>query len=152
MLTIREANQFDTLSVLGLAFSYREEATTWDTFSIDYAHLSCYINAATLAENQVIHLLCDDGRVIGGMWSCVLPQVWTPDIIGSDLFLYIIPEGRSFKGARMLVKAAEEWASSKGAKGMKVGANSNINENRAAKALYRKLKYEDTGTTFFKSF
>lgn len=152
MLTIREANQFDTLKILGMAYSYREEEDTWGSFDIDYAHLSFYIAAAITSDHQRISLLCNDGCVIGGMWSCVTPQVWTPDLIGSDLFLYIYPTSRTFKGARMLVKDAEGWATSKGAKGLKVGANSGINNNKNATALYRRLKYQDVGLTFFKDF
>lgn len=151
-MLIRVAKDLDVLDLIRLGKAYYEnEAHNWQGMTINYPHLSNHMRNAVGDTEQLLMVAEEDGKIVGGIWMCVNDHVWTTDLIARDLFLFVLPEHRSFKLARSLILHMEMWAATKNVKKILVGAMSGINDNRAAIAVYKRMGYAHQGTSLCKT-
>lgn len=150
MRTIRHAEAGDILPLLQLAEAYYSEATEWDWFELDGDVLYQNMVAAIAVPDHCLLVAYENGKLVGGIWGALLPQVMTRATLARDLFLYVYPEHRDYWTANALVDAFESWARDNGCAAVAVGANSNIRDNRGARTLYRRRGYKGLGEDFIK--
>jgi len=151
MPKIRIATELDLFWLVQLAKTYVEEADRWGNLTFDPERAVKYAALAIEDKDQQIFIAVEEGEIVGFIWVTIMGQVWTADPIARDLFLYVHPEHRNASVAIGLVVAFEKWAEACGAKAIHVGANSGINEDKAASGLYRHLGYEPGGANFYKT-
>ncbi len=86
-------------------------------------------------------------EVIGfGLGACG-PNWFGPDMLASDLAIYIDPEHRGGSAGPRLMQAFTDWANSTGAKLVMVGVSAGINPERTGR-LYERLGYGDPYTIY----
>lgn len=82
-----------------------------------------------------------DGEIVGLFMAMVHPQWFTPCLEMSELMFWVRKDQRRTSLARDLLKVAEEWAVSRGAKKLLIAAGSGYETERVVK-FYQRYGYE----------
>lgn len=149
-LRVRAAIDLDIIPLMTLAKDYQEEASRWSTFSFDPDRIATLAAFAIPDPTQQIFIAYKGNEVHGFMWVAIDSPVWSKDIMGYDLFLYVPKKHRNLFTAKALVGAFEKWAKACGAKAVHTGTNSGIFNDNPAEALYSHLGYVKGGANFYK--
>lgn len=149
-LKVRAAIDLDILPLLTLAGEYQAEASRWSVFSFDPDRAVALAAIAVMDPMQQIFIAYKGSEVHGFIWVALDSPVWSKDIVGYDLFLYVPKKHRNLFTAKALVGAFEKWAKACGAKAVHTGTNSGIFNDNPAEALYKHLGYSQGGSNFYK--
>lgn len=149
-MIVRAALVLDINRCLDLAAEYAEEAKDYSSLNYDEIRTATSMAAAIKDPDQMIFLAIKDNILVGLMWGVCTCPVWSFDKMATDMFLYVSKGHRDLFTATSLVKAYEDWAHANGAVVILTGASSGIDDNRAAKALYRHLGFREGGQNFYK--
>ncbi len=91
-----------------------------------------------------------DGRLVGVYIGMATPVFFSPDIVATDVIMYVLPEERRGSVGRQLVEAFEAWARSKGAVQIRPGVSIGGNIEAPAR-LYHACGYQTSGYAFLKN-
>ncbi len=143
----------DVEGLLEFAKEYAEEAENFKEFYYDEDWLRYHLTAAIASPNDFILIQRFDNldkEILGVYWGRVSSQLFSPDLMGFDCFVYVDKYYREFGIGAILVSEAENEFKSRGCKMVMAGCNSGINENINAAALYRNNGYNLLGHNFYK--
>ncbi len=150
--TVR-ATEADISSLLDFAQDYASEAENFKEFYYDEDWLRFHLENAIKSDNDFIIILRFkdyEQEIVGAYWGRVSPQLFSPDLMGFDCFVYVSQYYREFGLGAMLVTEAENEFIKRECKMVMAGCNSGINENENAVALYRNHGYDLLGHNFYK--
>lgn len=146
---IREATDFDALSILSLAELYMEEAGTYAGLTYSPELTVGNVMLANRDPNQLFLLSVNSkGEAVGLLWALCLAAIpWSPDKIALDQIVYVKPEYRGTKHALGLIRYYEKWAEEVGAAELRLSIASGVHEEKTGK-LYSKLGYSHLGSQY----
>lgn len=99
--------------------------------------------------NGVVFVSRRDGQIVGACAGIVSPNWFGDDLIGMEYSFFVEPGARNDMRGTTLVLAFVRWCQRRGAKQVRMGITTGINEPDTAK-LYRSLGLSDGGVLFTK--
>ena len=138
------------LQIALMLSAYMKEAPTKFGASFDLEWAISKIKEAMEAPNQFIIVDYKVHHLVGVYWGAVGQMVHSPQLIGSDVGVYVKPCARGTGRGRVLITLAEKLYAQLGAIVVTAGTNSGIHHNEPAKHLYSALGYSEMGSTFFR--
>ena len=107
-MIIRYAEREDLPTIYKLSWAGARELKEVAPERVDPDLLLKWVHKAYSQAPQV--LLEKDGEIIGFWGLCTIRAEWSYDLMLADYMFYILPEHRSFKATRLLVKAVKAVA------------------------------------------
>lgn len=95
----------------------------------------------------VVFVVRRDGAIVGGIAGAVTEHWFSDEKLGYEYSFFIEPSARHGITASKLVVAFATWCRMKGAKQVRMGITTGINEQGTA-GLYRLLGFKDAGALF----
>lgn len=137
-LEIRPAREADFERLLLLAAMMVSESPRYSrhAFSIDKARNLF----AVLMQRGGLFCAVKDGAIIGFFAGIVAEHFLSPDLVASDIGIFITPDERGGSAFVRLVKAFEEWAVSQGAREISLGVSTQVHTEQTVR-MYERLGY-----------
>lgn len=95
----------------------------------------------------VVFVVRKDGRIVGGIAGAVTAHWFSDELLGFEYSFFIEPDSRHGVTAVRLVNAFTGWCRLRGAKQVRMGITTGINEQGTA-GLYRLIGFKDAGSLF----
>ena len=109
-----------------------------------------FLEAIIAYERGVVILAEDRGRLLGLYIGMCTPVFFSPDMVATDVLMYVLPDERRGQVGRKLVDAFEAWAREQGARQIRPGVSIGGNIEAPAK-LYHAAGYQTSGYNFVKT-
>lgn len=87
------------------------------------------------SEHGAVILAEADGEVVGFVLALVSKSFFGPDLVASELAVYVTPEYRGTRAGVKLVRAYVAWAKSRGAKRINSGNSAGMDDQKYLKLL-----------------
>lgn len=94
-----------------------------------------------------VFVIRKEGRIVGGLAGAVAPHWFSDELLGYEYSFFIEPDSRHGITAVKLVTAFTTWCKLRGAKQIRMGITTGINEQGTA-GLYRMIGFKDAGSLF----
>ncbi len=94
-----------------------------------------------------VFIVRKDGAIVGGIAGSVTPHWFSDELLGFEYSFFIEPGSRHGITASRLIAAFTGWCRLRGAKQVRMGITTGINEQRTA-GLYRMIGFQDAGSLF----
>jgi len=107
-MSTRHAEQKDIAEIYRLSWAGYKELKDIAPEKVDADLLLQWIYKAYAQAPQI--LLEKDGKIVGFWGLCTIKAAWSHDILLADYMFYILPEHRSIRATRQLVKAVKDVA------------------------------------------
>lgn len=88
-----------------------------------------------------------DGAIVGGIAGGVTEHWFSDQLLGFEYSFFIEPTARNGFVAIKLIAAFKTWCKQRGAKSVRMGITTGINEEGTA-AFYRHIGFQDAGVLF----
>ena len=87
----------------------------------------------------------ETNQLVGGVGGYCVPGMLTWDLVAQDIFLFVLPEWRSWRNLLMLMTAYKNWAMARGAKLIMASYTGGYRNETMAKIMVRQ-GYIEAGT------
>lgn len=103
---------------------------------------------ATLIDGAgVVFVTRREGQIVGGIAGGVTAHWFSDELHGFEYSFFIEPGARHGITALRLIRALEHWCKARGAKSLRMGITTGINETGTGN-FYRHVGFEQAGTLF----
>ena len=141
---VREMQPGDEVLLLPLGRAMASESAYFSNHNIDFFKWQSMCHKVLMDDNYQAFVNEYDGK-INGMWAGAVSPVWyAHDQKVSDIVFYVAKENRGSPIAMRLLRAAEKWATSKGAKSLTIGLSSGIDTEKTMCFLKKMGYYNST--------
>jgi len=140
---IRKAEYADIPRLVEIGRMFFDESKYCDL--MDYSVESVGVTMRQLIDNGVI-FVADDGNIFGMLGVLDYPFYLSNCRTAQELFWWVDPAKRGGGAAIRMLKAAEDWAKSRGCVSMMMIGLSNDGGN--AEKLYSRMNYQKRETSF----
>lgn len=147
---IRAARFFDIPEIMQIGKKLHEIAITHNTlydFDDEQAIQAC--KDFILSEDKLLLVCIRDNRIVGFFWAALTTPLAGKEIIATDVMLFVLPEYQGGQTAFNFIKQYEQWAKTKGAKGIELSVSSGVNQSRTL-AVYSYFGYKPQSVTYYK--
>jgi GNAT superfamily N-acetyltransferase len=138
-LDVRQATSEDEVMLLARSKEMIAESPRFKV--ADFNNKKATAEALSVIEHGGWFIAEEDGEFVGMICGDVKAEWFGDDLMGYDLFVYVVPEHRGGLGLWLLVQEFEKWCWSRGAKSIDLGVITEIHPEKTIKA-YAKLGYE----------
>ena len=95
----------------------------------------------------VVFVVRRDGEIVGGIAGAVTAHWFSDELHGFEFSFFLRPDARSGITAGRLINAFTTWCGLRGAKQVRVGITTGINEERTGE-FYRAIGFDPAGSLF----
>ena len=137
----------EELRPIAEAWRNEHKASDWDIEADIEEHLNDLQSLISSYKSDLLVLM--DKVPVGYMGLTVFKNPMGTELFTNEHYFYIIPEKRGGMGAVRLIRAAQNWAKTKGCKFLLLNASniaSNLHDNTCR--LYEKLGFRHFETTY----
>ena len=103
--------------------------------------------ASLISGGGVVFVVRRDGQIMGGIAGGVTEHWFSDEKLGFEYSFFLHPEARGGFTALKIIAAFKTWCQLRGAKTVRMGITTGINEEGTAK-LYRFAGFKDAGQLF----
>jgi GNAT superfamily N-acetyltransferase len=106
-----------------------------------------YLMASLIQGAGVVFVHRRDGEIVGGIAGAVAEHWFSDELHGFEFSFFLEPSARHGITALRLVRAFENWCRLRGAKSIRMGITTGINQEGTA-GFYRHIGFKDAGVLF----
>lgn len=139
---IRKAVKVDVEIMVEMGMRFISETSYKDRIMKNPAHLCVTLHGLIGIEDGLLLVSESSGLVNGAIGAVIYDHPLSGERVASELFWWVNPESRGSHGPRLL-KAAEAWAISRGARKMQMVA-----PNEHVEKFYNRIGYERVETMY----
>lgn len=100
-----------------------------------------------LGGDNAVFVVRRNGEIVGGIAGSVAPQWFSDELLGFEYSFFVEPGARNSGAAVKLLLAFKNWCAARGAKKVRIGITTGIQEELTGK-FYRRMGFNDAGTLF----
>jgi GNAT superfamily N-acetyltransferase len=149
VIEVRPLMAGEEWAVLDLARAMHGESPAYAPYPFEAKELSKWIALCRDADDWLCIIAWEDDRPIGFMAVGAVAMLFSASQTVDDLALYVVPDRRGTTAALRLLRMMEPWAKAMGAKAIRMGVTTGINQAQTVKFLER-LGYVQTGVLLTK--
>ena len=138
--SVRIATAADVPTLVELGREMVAESPRFAAIPYDDAHASATAAALINAPHAAAILLERDGLAVGMFLGIATPHLFSPQLLASDLALFIRPAHRKSRSAVVLIRAFETWAQRIGAAEVALGVSTGVHPDATVR-LFERLGY-----------
>ena len=148
-MIVRELRESDTASIMKLTEAMHSESPHYSIYPYDPDKVLSLVKVF-LTNNDFYCVVAErDSQVVGFMAVAIIQTFFGTDDFVEDLSFYVLPVSRGTSAALRMVKFAEAWGISRGAKAIRVGVTTGVRTD-SSESFFLKLGYEETGKMYTK--
>jgi GNAT superfamily N-acetyltransferase len=116
------------------------ESPRFASIPYDDGHALAVVHSLIGAERGAVFVLERDGAAVGMLLGIAAPHLFSPQLLASDLALFILPTHRKGRAAVALIRAFEDWARRIGAVEVALGVSTGVHPEATVR-LFERLGY-----------
>lgn len=141
MAEIRRAGEADLDALVALGQAMHAESPRYRDHSFSPEKVRALAVTLMAQPERAAVLVAEvDGEVVGVFTAFACARWFGDDVMVSDLAVYVVPEHRGSSLFFRLVKAAERWAASVGARDLEIGVSTGVQQDVTVRA-YQRMGY-----------
>lgn len=144
MTRVRRAEVGDVAALLPLCRRFHAESPVHRGTSFDDAKVTSLICDAIDDPNWLALVALRDGAIVGMALFYCMAGFFTQEKDVGELTFYVTPEARGGRSAFLMLAEIGEWAKEQGAKRMRVGITTGINDDAAVR-FYKRFGFGKIG-------
>lgn len=144
MIEVRPIEEGDTYQIVGLAKRMQEESPSYAPYEFSIKKLLNLVELCLRSPDWRCLIAKKDGRPVGFFAVGLVEMLFSTEKTVDDLALYVLPEERGCMAGPRMLKDMVEWAKSTGAKEIRCGITTEIDNSRVA-ALMERFGFRQTG-------
>lgn len=111
------------------------------------AKVEALMRTLTAGGDNVVFVVRREGVIVGGIAGSVSAQWFSDEKLGYEYSFFVEPSARNSGSAVKLLSAFKTWCAMRGAKKVRIGITTGIQEEITGK-FYRRMGFQDAGALF----